>query len=184
MEDQTRRIIEFYNTACEEDARLSGSRGKSRTIEYLTTMRYLKKYCAKDKTVLDACAGTGIYSFPLAEVGCRVTAGDLTPKHVELIRRRQKENPVLGSVYEGSILDLSRFPDESFDVVLNLGSYYHLNAAHDRAQSVRECLRVLKKGGILYVAYVNKFSVIIRYHSEWLDDFDVFERYIETGHRE
>ena len=36
----------------------------------------------------------------------------------------QEENKLLKEVYKGSILDLSQFEDCSFDLVLNLGSFF------------------------------------------------------------
>jgi hypothetical protein len=45
-----------------------------------------------------------------------------------------------------SILDSSSFGDESFDVALNLGSYYHLEDIGNRRRFVTESLRVLKDG--------------------------------------
>lgn len=58
-------IQKFYNEDNDESQRLSSQSGQ---IEYITTMKYLKKYCKKGMSVLDACAGGGIYSFPLAFV--------------------------------------------------------------------------------------------------------------------
>jgi SAM-dependent methyltransferase len=52
----------------------------------------------------------------------------------------------------------SRFEDGSFDVVLCMGPIYHLNKVEDRRRCISECLRVLKKDGILALAYINKFA--------------------------
>lgn len=41
--------------------------------------------------------------------------------------------------------DMSIFEDESFDVVLNMGPFYHLVDISDREKCIRESLRVLKK---------------------------------------
>lgn len=58
-------IQKFYHEDCNESQRLNCQSGQ---IEYITTMKYLKKYCQKGMSVLDACAGGGIYSFPLADL--------------------------------------------------------------------------------------------------------------------
>jgi 2-polyprenyl-3-methyl-5-hydroxy-6-metoxy-1,4-benzoquinol methylase len=68
-------IINFYECKCDEDGRLSSTRMSS--VEFLTTMKYLKDICPSKSEILDACAGTGAYAFPLAEMGHNVTAGDL-----------------------------------------------------------------------------------------------------------
>lgn len=42
-------------------------------------MHYLKKFIKKGSVILDGCAGTGNYAFPLAESGYEVVAGDVVP---------------------------------------------------------------------------------------------------------
>lgn len=48
------------------------------------TTRYLDKIINPNSKILDACAGTVIYAFYLAENGHKVTAGDLIEKNVIL----------------------------------------------------------------------------------------------------
>lgn len=173
-------LLNFYQDVCDEDSRLNANRSAS--IEYLTTMKYIQKICCKSSRVLDACAGTGVYAFPLALEGYKVTAGDFVPYSVKKIEQRQKKNPVLERVYTGSILDLSQFEDESFDVVLNLGSYYHLQDEKDRINSIRESLRVLKSDGIYFLSYLNRHANFAKYHYQMKDDIDRFMEYIENGY--
>lgn len=45
-------------------------------------------------------------------------------------------------------MDLSMFDDNSFDVVLNFGAFYHLKDEEDRIKSIAESMRVLKPHGI------------------------------------
>ncbi|QUH28540.1 class I SAM-dependent methyltransferase [Vallitalea guaymasensis] len=42
----------------------------------------------KKAKILDCAAGTGIYSFELAHEGHEVTALDLTPRHVSIMKDR------------------------------------------------------------------------------------------------
>lgn len=170
-------IQKFYQEEINESERLLSQAGQ---IEYITTMHYLKQYCEKEMKVLDACAGGGIYSFVLADMGCNVTAGDLIDKNVEYIK--SVDNGKLQYVYEGSVLDLSQFEDESFDVVLNLGSYYHLCDIEDRKKSIEETFRVLKKGGIYVLAYINRCANYMAHFAELKDNFSFLERYMKNGH--
>lgn len=78
-----KEIQKFYTEDWNESRRLISQSGQ---IEYITTMKYLKLYCQKDMSVLDACAGCDIYSFPLADLGCNVIAGDLIDTNVAYIR--------------------------------------------------------------------------------------------------
>ncbi|WP_310603360.1 class I SAM-dependent methyltransferase [Anaerosporobacter sp.] len=172
-------IQSFYEDDCNESQRLLSQAGQ---IEFFTTMHYLKMYCKPEMNVLDACAGGGIYSFPLADLGCNVTAGDLMTINVEHIRAVDKENMKLKNIYEGSVLDLSQFSDNTFDVVLNLGSYYHLCSEADREKSLSETLRVLKKGGIYMLAYINRCANYMAHFSELKDNFSFLENYMKNGH--
>ena len=174
-------IQEFYNKDCDESQRLLTQSGQ---IEFITTMKYLEMYCQKDKSVLDACAGGGIYSFPLADLGCKVTAGDLIETNVEHIRMENEKEPKLKDVYQGNVLDLSKFSDNCFDVVLNFGSYYHLCDEKEREKSLSETLRVLKSGGIYMIAYINRCANYMAHFEELKDNFSFLVNYMQKGHIE
>ncbi len=180
MKEKKNDIQYFYEALCDENNRLY--RSKVDSIEFLTTMKYLKEHCPPGSSILDACAGCGVYAFPLAEAGYVVTAGDLVEYNVAQIQAKQNENPILNHIYTGSILDLSQFDDESFDVVLNFGSFYHLIDEKDREKAMQESLRVLKKGGLLFLAYLNKYSNFFKYNQQWNDNFFKFEEYFENGY--
>ena len=144
-------IFEYYRRY-DESTRLT--RDRLHRSEYLVMIHLLDRYLSPPPlTILDCCAGCGIYSFPLARKGYTVTAGDLIPAHADYLRKHGK---ALCDVYRGSVCDLSRFPDECFDVVLNFGAMYHLQEEAARRTALRECLRVLRPGGRL---------VVISFHS-------------------
>ena len=58
------------------------------------------------------------------------------------------------------MLDLSRFNDNSFDVVLCMGSMYHLPSDYEKVQAIRECTRVCKAGGLVVLSYLNYIAVV------------------------
>lgn len=178
MEDE---VLRFYHEFNDESERLESNPGR---VEYITTMTYLNKVIPKDSSILDACAGSGKYAFALAKEGHSIVAGDLVDVNVNMIREQQKDTPLLNDIYEGSILDLSRFKDESFDVVLNFGAYYHICDDGKREKSISESLRVLKKGGIYALAYINRYANFYKHTEEMLLNFDMFEYYMQNGHLE
>lgn len=180
MENHKNNIHYFYQNLSDESNRLNVSRAAS--VEFLTTMRYLKTVCPQNSEILDACAGTGVYAFPLAKLGHKVTAGDLVDYNVSQIKDYQKSNPLLKEIYVGSITDLSMFSDSSFDVVLNLGSFYHFIDEEDRVKSIKESLRVLRPNGIYCMSYLNKYSNYFKFRERMNDDFDTFEEYIDKGY--
>lgn len=149
---------EDYYAVYDEAGRLR--RDKVHSIEYRTTMHCLRQILPPGCSVLDCCAGCGVYAFPLAKAGYRVTAGDLMRKHVEIMNASE-DRRLLREVYRGNVLDLSRFADGSFDAVLCLGALYHLSAETERERAVAECLRVLKPGGAFLFSYLNRNAMFI-----------------------
>lgn len=144
-------MSDIYSYYEQYDERTRLTRDRLHRGEYRVTMHLLEKYLGNAPLrILDCCAGCGIYAEALAERGHIVTAGDLIPAHVDYMKAHCTG---LAEVYEGSVCDLSRFADGSFDAVLNLGAMYHLQEFTDRETAVRECLRVLKPGGIFAYAY-------------------------------
>jgi 2-polyprenyl-3-methyl-5-hydroxy-6-metoxy-1,4-benzoquinol methylase len=155
-------IVRYYETECNEDSRLIRTQADS--IEFLTTIKYIQSLSAPGACILDACAGTGIYAFQLAKMGHNITAGDLVEHNVEILHKKQSENPILRKIYAGSVLSLPMLDSESFDIVLNLGSYYHLRNHIDRVNSVKESMRLLKPGGYYFLSYINKYSNYVKFN--------------------
>ena len=151
------RLQEYYNSGYEKTRLISDN---AHRIEFLTTVRYLDEILPNNSKVLDCCAGGGIYSYYLAEKGFKVTAADLSDDNVEIIKAN-KNCDLLQGVYHLNVLDMSVFESESFDAVLCMGAFYHLKSKEERRQCIAECLRVLKKGGIFILAYINRNPCVL-----------------------
>ena len=150
-------ILEEYYNSYNEDERLEIRHGQ---VEYLTTMRYIHKYLPEGSRLLVVGAGTGRYSIALSREGYRVHAIELIPHNIEVFRSKLTEEDTV-VVEQGNALDLSRFADETFDGVLVLGPMYHLYTEEDELKALAEAKRVLKKDGVLMIAYcMNDPSVI------------------------
>lgn len=150
-------VIKYYQ---DYNEKLRLTRGQAYNIEFETTMHLFLMHIPKGVKVLDCCAGTGVYAFPLAKAGYKVTAGDLVQKHVDEINA-QNTDKLIEEVYQDSVLDMSQFADNSFDAVLCMGALYHLMERKDREKCITECLRVLKPSGIFAFAYVNRNAIFI-----------------------
>lgn len=146
-----------YYENYDEEGRLQ--RDNTHRIEFLTTVHYFDKLFNPNSRILDACAGTGAYSFYLAEKGHSVTACDLVPHNVNIIKRNPKKG-ILESINVCNVLDLSCYDSDMFDVVLCMGALYHLKSDEDRKTALLESKRVLKPGGILAFTYLNKFACV------------------------
>ena len=158
MTDAVTQFYQSYN----EDARFERS---SRAVEYLTTIHIIDTWLSQlppASSILDSGAGSGVYAFHYAKQGHPVTAIDITPKHIDHIQAQiiQSKQALSLQAEVGNAVDLSHYADHSFDMVICLGPYYHLTSAEDRASCLSESMRVLRKGGILIVAYINKYSIV------------------------
>ena len=147
-----------YEENYEEDGRLRRSHGHS--IEFLTTIHYFNKLLPPGSRILDMCAGGGEYAFYLANKGHKVFACDLLEKHVDIMRSKPDADKLAG-IEVADALDLSRFDENSFDVVLCMGALYHLFEPAEREKCMAESLRVAKNGGILAFAYINRNGAYI-----------------------
>jgi len=149
-------IVENYENYREED-RLTTNH--ARRIEYNTTIHIMDELIGTDLKILDCAAGTGIYAFYLADKGNEVTATDITPRHIDIMNHQLKTKNYSMNIAVMDAADMSIFEDESFDVVLNMGPFYHLISEKQRMKCMSESVRVLKKGGILFTAYIPRFYV-------------------------
>ena len=147
MINSVKRYYNHYN----EDARLTR---KSRLPEYIITMEYIEKYLFEGAKILEIGAGTGRYSVALADKGYDVTAVELVPHNIDVLKKKVRQEHKL-TIYEGNAVDLSFLDNDSFDMVLLLGPMYHLFTDEDKHAAISEAIRVAKTGGIIYAAYCN-----------------------------
>ena len=144
-----RYVIDFYNSY-DEDSRLTGQYG---AVEFLTTMRYIEKYLKPGDRILEIGAGTGRYSHALARQGHHVDAVELVAHNIAVFRQNTLPGEDV-AIMQGNALDLKAFDDEQYDLTLLLGPLYHLYSKKDKEQALSEAIRVTKKGGVIFAAYV------------------------------
>ena len=153
-------LEEYYNRY-NEDGRLLSRHGQ---VEYLTTMRYISA-CLSDFSqprILEVGAGTGRYSVALAKQGRHVTAVELVAGNLERLKAKLDGSEPLTAL-QGNALDLSIFPDVSFDLTMLLGPMYHLYSREDKLQALAEAVRVTKSGGYILAAYCMNEATVIQY---------------------
>ena len=151
-------VIDFYSNY-DEDSRLLR---KSRMPEYLNTMKYIEKYLTPDAKIIEIGAGAGRYSFALAGKGYDVTAVELTPHYIEVMKHKVKSYHNI-KIYEGNACDLSAFENETYDIVLLLGPMYHLFTEEDKHKALSEAIRIAKTNGIIFVSYCNNDTSIYKF---------------------
>ena len=149
-------ISGFYDQA-DEDSRLQRSRHGQ--LEYAVTMNYIHRFAAPGSSVLEVGAGTGRYSVALANEGFHVTAVELVESNFSILQKNSRGIERLQAV-QGDATDLSRFADQSFDMTLVLGPLYHLYGKEDVQKAIDEAIRVTKKNGIIFFAFISVFGIM------------------------
>lgn len=110
---------------------------------------HLKPYIesAKGKKTLDAGSGTGRLSIRLLEAGADVTALDISPEMLAILKSK---NPDIETV-EGDLENMP-FEDRTFDMVFSSLALVHLKKIEP---FLDECYRVLKDDGKLILVNVH-----------------------------
>lgn len=156
--DTFEALTQFYSNY-DEEGRLLSKHGQ---VEYLTTMRYIEKYLKPGMRVLEIGAATGRYSHTLARIGYRVDAVELIQHNIDIFNSlTQPEEDI--TVRQGNAMDLSFYPDDTFDMTLLLGPMYHLFTVEEQLQALSEAIRVTKKGGIIMAAYCGNDATIVQF---------------------
>ena len=108
---------------------------------------------AKGKKVLDAGAGTGRVSLKLFKAGAEVTALDISPEMLELLKQKQSAITCV----EGDMEEMP-FEDETFDMVFSSMAMVHLKKIEP---FLDECYRVLKDNGKLVLVNIHYRSPLL-----------------------
>ena len=161
-------LVQKLYKRCAEDERLTKS--KANKVEFLTNVHYIEKYIRPGDKILDIGAGTGEYSLYFAEKGYQVSALELSEKNIEIFQKKISPNAPV-DLAQGNALDLSRYDDEEFDIVLVFGPLYHLHNDNDKLQCIQEAKRVCKKNGKIFFAFISNDIIILtmqQQHEDYL----------------
>jgi SAM-dependent methyltransferase len=129
-----------------------------------THLRFLGRFVAAGDRVLDAGAGPGRFALELVRLGAEVVALDISPEQLALLRERLPDVPAV----LGDVVDLSVFPDDSFDVTVCYGG--PLSYVLDRKEdALAELVRVTRGGGHVLVSVMSSVGTVVHYISAILD---------------
>jgi len=167
MSERVNIITSFY-TEVDEEQRLQKSRHGQ--LEFRTTMEYIHRLIPESARILEVGAGTGRYSIALAKEGYEVTAIELLENNLEVLRENAQGIANL-QAFQGDALDLDKWQDNTFDVTLVLGPMYHLYEKEQVHKAIDEAIRVTKKGGVIFFAFLSVYAILFNnYLKENLQD--------------
>jgi ubiquinone/menaquinone biosynthesis C-methylase UbiE len=152
-QDKGKEIAFFDNHAAADSYDVFEPESSARLIQTVVRLGQF----APGARVADLGCGSGVFSGILRQHGCRCTGLDISPKLIELARRKYPDIEFL----EGDVEHLP-FADASFDGVLLGGIVHHLP---DPSRCAKEVHRVLRPGG-RFVAFdpnrMNPFMYLYR----------------------
>jgi ubiquinone/menaquinone biosynthesis C-methylase UbiE len=167
--EHTDKLESYYESFDEEKRLLIGIN----RLELARSQEIIQRYLTPPPAVIyDVGGAAGVYSCWLADLGYEVHLIDPVPSHVAKAEQTSRQQPG-HSIKSCRVGDARRldFPDESAHFILFLGPMYHLTAKKDRLLALKEASRVLKEGGILFVAAISRFaSILDGLVSRFMDD--------------
>ena len=117
----------------------------------------------RGRKVLCLAGAGGLQGPLLACVGAEVTVLDLSEKMLDKDREISARENLHMDIQHGNMCDLSRFADETFDLVLNPPSLFYVP---DVTPVFREVYRVLKTGGSFIMCSSNPIAYVCEYDAE------------------
>jgi 2-polyprenyl-3-methyl-5-hydroxy-6-metoxy-1,4-benzoquinol methylase len=130
-------------------------------VELAVTLRWLARITRAGDVVAEIGVGGGHYTEFLARRGCRLHLVDISARLLDAVEEKLHQSGLGGSIdgrTQASSTNLEGVSTESVDVVLLLGPLYHLQSLIERQSSVQESARILKPGGSLFAAGINRLA--------------------------
>ena len=110
--------------------------------------------------ILDICAGAYEYSLYFVRKGYEFSALELADANIAAFKKKLTPEDKIDLV-QGNALDLSRYADKSFDIVLLFGPLYHLKNDADKQKCISEAKCVCKDGGKIFFAFISNDFVFL-----------------------
>lgn len=170
MDRDSPDALQAYYALGGERARLASALGR---VEFERTKEILARHLPPPPAMIaDVGGGPGRYARWLVGLGYTVRLRDLVPLHVQQALEDAGTDGLEIDASLGDARDLDLI-DGSADVVLLLGPVYHLNQTAARAQCLAEAHRVLRPGGVMFVAAISRWAprlhaeVVAKLYREW-----------------
>jgi ubiquinone/menaquinone biosynthesis C-methylase UbiE len=128
---------------------------ESRYVEYAPWMKSTLEFeIFPGKKVLDVGFGMGTDLFQFASAGSIVSGIDLSPKHLEIAKKRFQLYNIDAELMLADAENMP-FDNDTFDVVYSFGVIHH---SPDIQKAINEICRVLKPDGRAIIGVYHKYS--------------------------
>ncbi len=169
VKDIKKSVKKYYDKSTEEEwDRLFVN--PYHKLEWDTTQIFLKKYLPKKGLILDAGAGPGRYSIDLAKKGYNMVILDIAKENINLAKEKVKikkqENKIKEFVL-GTIVNLSKFKNNSFDAVICLGGPLSHVKEKNRKIAINELIRVAKKNAPIFISVMGRYAILLNAIKYW-----------------
>jgi len=159
--DEESRVARHYNERAFDDelVRLP----QECPVEMAITKRWLARVVKAGDKVCEIGVGGGHYTEFLARRGCRLHLVDVSARLLDAVTEKLRKGGLadaLAGCHHASGARLEGLPSESLDLVLLMGPLYHLRSLEERRRSLQESARILKKGGTLFAAGINRLAYL------------------------
>jgi SAM-dependent methyltransferase len=155
MPEMRPEIVRHYEAGRPERTRITEGPGQ---LELARTREIIRRHLpAARASVLDVGGGEGVHATWLAHDGYDVHLIDPVAEHVEAASAAAAnlDHPFTAAVGDARALEAT---DTSYDAVLVLGPCYHLIDESERVQALREAWRVVRPGGVVFVAAISRYA--------------------------
>jgi SAM-dependent methyltransferase len=132
-------------------------------VELEVTRRWLAREAKEQDVVAEIGVGGGHYTEFLARRGCRLHLVDVSARLLDAVVDKLYQAGLEGRLVGRHHLSGTRLeglPSESVDLALLMGPLYHLRSLAERQRSVQESARILKRGGTLFAAGINRLAYL------------------------
>lgn len=160
MVDVRAEIRDHYEHDADEGPRLTVGPGR---IELARTQEILRRHLPPGPLrILDVGGGTGVHAAWLADDRHEVHVVDPMTSHVQAVTALALGEGA-GRHVTAEVGDARALPtgSASVDAVLLLGPLYHLTERDDRVLALREARRVVRRGGLVFVAGISRFASLL-----------------------
>ncbi|MBI3667282.1 MAG: methyltransferase domain-containing protein [Acidobacteria bacterium] len=132
-------------------------------VELAMTSRYLERWIPAGSIVAEVGVGGGHYTRLLASRDCRLHLVDISQRLLDAVATKLDAAGLAQQIFGthcASATRLDPLESNTFDAVLFLGPLYHLGRLEERQQAVAEAARILKAGGLLFAAGINRLTYL------------------------